>query len=137
MTGVRLSAVDIAAATLAAAAGFLVWELAPSLTGQPLPWDAPWPFYSLVMGTAGFAIGQFSRGVWLCIAAAWAGQVVALIVLPLDRSANMLGVGAWWVLGILATGVGSLILWIGWALARLWRRKLAERKRAGGGAPDR
>lgn len=114
----RYSVIDIAAILAVAATGFLVWALAPRLVGTPLPWDASWPFYSLTMGVTGLVASQLSAHVWTCVAAAWLAQIVALVVLPLDRSANMLGVETWWVLGVIATGIGSLIVAAGWFLGR-------------------
>ena len=106
------------AVLLSAATGYLVWALAPALIGEPLPWDAPWPFYSVVMAAGGLASSLFSARGWMCAGAAWFGQVLALVVLPLDRSANMMGVGAWWWLGVFATGIGAVLLGVGFALGR-------------------
>lgn len=114
------------AMAVAVAAGFLVWALSPRLTGQPLPWDAKWPFYSLVLLAAGLVASQLGQRMGFSFAATWAGQVIALVTLPLDRTANMMGQGAWWVLGIAATGVGSLILVLGWLLGTFVRKKLRE-----------
>lgn len=122
---------DIFAVLISATAGFLVWALAPTLVGVPLPWDAAWPFYSLMMGMAGLAAAQLSARGWICVGAAWAGQIVALVALPLDRSTNMFGVGAWWVLGVVSTGIGALVLGAGFALGRFvsnWLAGKAARK---------
>lgn len=115
---------EAGAMAVAVAAGFLVWALSPRLTGQPLPWDATWPFYSLVLLGAGAIASQLGRRMWVGFAATWAGQVVALFTLPLNRTQNMMGQGAWWVLGLVATGVGSVILVLGWLLATVARKKL-------------
>lgn len=112
---------NVVAALLSAATGYLVWALAPVLTGVPLPWDAPWPFYSVVMGAGGLAASLISARGWICVGAAWFGQVLALVVLPLDRTANMLGVGAWWLLGLFATGIGAVLLGAGFVLGRYAR----------------
>lgn len=112
---------DSAAIAVAATGAYLVWALSPRLVGTPLPWDASWPYYTLAMGLVGFAVAQISSHGWACVVAAWAGQVAALVVLPLDRTANMFGVTAWWTLGVVATGLGALILGAGYALGRAVR----------------
>ena len=109
---------EITAIAAATATGFLVWALAPRLVGTSLPWDASWPFYSLSMGVTGLVASRLSAHVWICVAASWLAQIVALVILPLDRSANMLGVEMWWVFGVIATGFGSLIVAAGWVLGR-------------------
>lgn len=108
----------------AAVSGFLVWALSPSLAGTPLPWDASWPFYSIVFLVTGLIVAQFARIMWLAVIGAWAGQLVALIMLPLDRTVNMWGEEAWWTLGVVGTGVGSLIVVAGWILGNTIRKRL-------------
>jgi hypothetical protein len=116
-----------AAVIVTAAAGFAVWGLSPRLVGTPLPWDATCPFYSTTLLSIGFLVSRLASTQWLGFFGVWAGQVIALVVLPLDRTNNMLGPAVWWVLGIAATGVGSLILVVGWFLGNALYRKLIER----------
>lgn len=116
---------NIVGILISTAAGFLVWGLSPKITGTPLPWDAPWPFYSSALLVTGLIVAQPAHRMWPCVFGAWVGQVVALLVLPLDRTTNMWGEGAWWVLGIVATGVGSLIVAAGWLAGRAIRKKLS------------
>jgi len=98
--------------------GFLLWALSPAITGHNEPWDAPYPFYSIVLIGAGALWALIRRrrepvgilGVWL-------GQVLALCVLPwLDRSAV--------IVGAVTTAVGSLFFLLGNAIiAALVRKK--------------
>ena len=106
--------------------GFGVWALSPRLVATPLPWDADWPFYSTVLLGTGFLISRFTMKPWLGFFGFWAGQIVALLVLPLDRTTNMLGPTAWWVLGVLSTAVGALILVVGWYLGQTLHRRIKK-----------
>ncbi|MBS3964111.1 MAG: hypothetical protein KGZ80_06395 [Methylomonas sp.] len=115
----------ITAAVVSAAAGLLVWTLSSELAGTPLPWDAAWPFYSSVLFGTGLVVAQLTHRPGFCVLAAWAGQIAALILLPLDRTTNMWGEAAWWVLGILATGIGSLLVAGGWIAGRAIRNSLS------------
>ena len=124
--GVSMIIRNTAGILVSTAAGFLVWALSPKLTGAPLPWDAPWPFYSCVFLAAGLVVSPIAPRIWPCVIEAWVGQAVALFVLPLDRTTNMWGEGAWWTLGILATGAGSLIVAAGWVAGRVIRKRLSR-----------
>lgn len=115
---------DAMGAAIATTAGLLVWALSPGITGTALPWDATWPFYSSAFLATGLIVSQVAHRMWPCVIGAWAGQVAALIALPLDRTTNMWGETAWWVLGIVATGVGSLIVAAGWMAGRAIRKRL-------------
>jgi hypothetical protein len=110
--------------------GFGVWALAPRIAGTPLPWDAKWPFYSAILLGAGLAFSLARLGAWTGFFGIWAGQIAALILLPLDRTTNMLGSTAWWVLGVVGTGVGSLILVVGWWLGNGIDRWIGKRGRS-------
>jgi hypothetical protein len=119
---------EVAGALGSAGAGYLVWALSPRVTGEPLPWDASWPYYSLWLIGCGCALSLVTRRYAPVVLAVWIGQVTALVVLPLDTSANMWGEGAWWVLGVLSTAIGSLLALIG-----LWiGRSVRDRLRASG-----
>ena len=108
------------------AVGFAVWALSPSLVDTPLPWDAAWPFYSTILLSTGFLVSQVTIKPWLGFFGVWAGQVFALVALPLDRTTNMFGPAVWWALGVVGTGVGSLILVVGWLLGKTLQRKLKK-----------
>ncbi|MFZ5524281.1 MAG: hypothetical protein ACOY9D_09415 [Pseudomonadota bacterium] len=112
----------IAIAALAMSLGYSVWALSPRLLGTPLPWDADGPFYSAILLGAGWLAGKMDAQVWRGYIPVWLGQVLALAILPLDRTANMLGSNAWWILGIAGTGVGSLMFVAGGYLAQALRR---------------
>ncbi len=104
--------------------GFGVWAFSPRLVDTPLPWDADWPFYSMILLGTGFLVSLITIKPWLGFFGVWTGQIVALLVLPLDTTTNMLGPTAWWVLGVVSTGVGALILVVGWHLGKtLFRRR--------------
>jgi|GEM_PF-1759722 len=107
--------------------GFGVLALSPRLVGTPLPWDADWPFYSTILLGAGVLVSLLSIKPWLGFFGIWAGQITALLVLPLDRTANMLGTTVWWVLGVGSTGVGALILVVGWHLGETIHRRINKR----------
>lgn len=104
----------MAAAAISALAGFSVWAFSPRLVGTPLPWDAQWPFYSMVLLGTGLLVSLFTRTPWPGFSGMWTGQIIALFVLPLDRSTNMLGPTVWYLLGVVSTGVGALIFVAGW-----------------------
>ena len=116
---------NAATTVFSAAVGLLVWGFSPELAGTPLPWDAAWPYYSGALFATGLIVAQFIHRPGFCVLAAWAGQVAALAILPLDHSTNMWGGTAWWVLGILATGIGSLLLAGGWIAGRALRNRLS------------
>lgn len=93
----------VAASTLS----FLVWALSPVLVGQTEPWDADVPFYSIGFLICGAAVGAVFRGRLAAIyLGAWAGQLVALVVLP---SSDL----AWFLLGMMTTGIGSVFFLAG------------------------
>lgn len=104
--------------------GFGVWALSPTLVDTPLPWDADWPFYSTTLLVTGFLVSLVTIKPWLGFFGIWAGQMVALLALPLDRTTNMFGPTAWWVLGVVSTGVGALILVAGWYLGKTLHRRI-------------
>jgi hypothetical protein len=107
--------------------GFGVWALSPRLVDTPLPWDAHWPFYSTILLCTGFLVSLLTTKPWPGFFGIWTGQVVALLVLPLDRTTNMLGPTAWWVLGVVSTGVGALMLVVGWYLGKTLYRRIKKR----------
>lgn len=106
--------------------GFGVWGLSPRLVDTPLPWDADWPFYSAVLLGTGILVSLVTIKPWPGFFGIWTGQIVALLVLPLDRTTNMLGQTAWWVLGVVGTGVGALILAVGWYLGKAFHRRIKK-----------
>jgi hypothetical protein len=99
----------------AAAATFAVWAASPALTGRVEPWDAEWPYYggaSLLLGAAvGLALPRRFASSFF---GAWAGQAAALLVLPgNDR--------AWFLLGAITTGIGSVVFLAGYAAGTVAR----------------
>lgn len=101
--------------------GFGLWASAPWLVGTREPWDAEIPFYytglMLLGGTAlGAAFPQRSVAAFLGF---WAGQFIATLVLPgYDRT--------WAALGVITTGIGSLIGLGGYLAGALLRRLLTK-----------
>lgn len=125
--GARRRVREAVAIVISSLVGFGVWALSPRLVETPLPWDADWPFYPTVLLGAGFLVSLLAAKPWLGFFGVWTGQVVALVVLPLDRTTNMLGSTAWWVLGVVSTGFGALILVFGWYLGKIFHRRLTRR----------
>lgn len=117
---------NVAATVFSAAAGLLMWLFSPEIADTQLPWDAAWPYYSGTLFATGLIVAQLVQRPWFCVLAAWIGQLAALAILPLDRTTNMWGETAWWVLGILATGIGSLLLAGGWITGRAIRNRLSS-----------
>jgi hypothetical protein len=106
----RLRAVSFIAFAVAVIFGFGVWAASPYVVGRREPWDANFPFYSVILIVTGLIVGWLlPRKIWLCFLGVWLGQVFALAVLPGGQS-------GWLLLGIITTGLGSLISLIGWLI---------------------
>jgi hypothetical protein len=105
---------------VAATFGFCIWAFSPLLTGHNEPWDSEYPFYILVSLGGGVGLGLLApRYITACYLGVWFGQVIACGVLPgLDRG--------WLVLGIVTTGIGSLLALIGMVIGSVIR-KLIEK----------
>jgi hypothetical protein len=104
----------LAPAVGAALLTFLIWASSPLLFGQLEPWDTPYPIYTIAVFLGGVIFGYRYGGAAIlsCPLGAWAGQIVALLVLPgLDRT--------WFLLGVFTTGLGSLLALAGAALGTL------------------
>ena len=85
---------------------FLVWAASPWLFAVAEPWDAAYPFYTLAALLGGALLGLRFRAPIPSFLGAWAGQVLALLVLPgHDRS--------WLMLGVVTTAIGSLLVLAG------------------------
>lgn len=98
----------LAAAILA----YAVWASSPLLFSAVEPWDTPYPFYSVTLFFGGLFIGYVFSAVASPALGAWAGQVAALLTLPgHDRD--------WILLGVVTTGIGSLLVLAGVLLGRL------------------
>ena len=98
---------------------FGIWAASPVFFGIVEPWDTPTPFYSAA-SLLGGALLALAYPVLLlhCFLGAWAGQIVALLVLPgVDRG--------WFLLGVISTGIGSLVFFAGALLGGWLRRKAA------------
>jgi hypothetical protein len=84
--------------------GFGLWASAPWLVGTREPWDAEIPFYYtgvMLFGGAALCVA-FPRDSAAAFGGIWAGQLIASLVLPgHDRT--------WAYLGVVTTGIGSLI----------------------------
>jgi hypothetical protein len=99
---------------------FFIWASSPLLFAQVEPWDTPYPFYSITAFLGGGLLGYRFRGGALLplFLGAWVGQVVALLSLPgQDRT--------WFMLGVVTTGIGSLVVLAGAALGALIHRRAA------------
>lgn len=97
---------------------FFVWVGSPLLFAQVEPWDTPYPFYSITVFLGGGLLGYRFRGGALLplFLGAWVGQIVALLSLPgHDRT--------WFILGVVTTGIGSLVALAGGALGALVRKR--------------
>jgi len=84
--------------------GFGMWASSQWLVGTREPWDVDVPFYYTgLMLFGGAALGAaFPRHSAAAFGGIWAGQLIATLVLPgHDRT--------WAYLGVITTGVGSLI----------------------------
>jgi hypothetical protein len=84
--------------------GLGLWASAPWLVGTREPWDAEFPFYYTgLMLFGGAALGAaFPRHSATAFVGIWVGQLMASLALPgHDRT--------WAHLGVVTTGVGSLI----------------------------
>lgn len=95
---------SVACVMTAFAVGFGLWASAPFLVGVREPWDAELPFYyTALMLLGGGALGVGFPGRPGCaLLGIWVGQAVAFLVLPgHDR--------AWAWLGVMTTGLGSLL----------------------------
>jgi hypothetical protein len=116
---VSFRSADLGCALGAAALMFGLWAGAPGLLGVLEPWDTDYPVYATAALLAGAALGYLSRGALLALfLGAWFGQIVALVALPgHDRS--------WLFLGVLTTGLGSLVVVAGGAVGG-WLRKRAS-----------
>lgn len=91
--------------------GFGVWASSPYITGRGEPWDADFPFYSIVLVVAGIIVGFLSpRKIWICFLGVWLGQLCALAILPLP------GGDGWFLLGAITTGIGTLASLVGWGI---------------------
>ena len=124
--GVKQHVLETVALIISMVVGFGVWALSPGLVNTPLPWDADWPFYSTILLVTGFLVSRVTVKPWRGFFGIWAGQIVALLVLPLDRTTNMFGPTAWWVLGFVSTGVGALLLVVGWYLGNTFYRRMKK-----------
>jgi hypothetical protein len=84
--------------------GFGLWASAPWLVGTREPWDAQAPFYytgAMLLGGAALG-GALPRHCAAATLGLWAGQAISMLLLPgHDRT--------WAALGVVTTGVGSLI----------------------------
>jgi hypothetical protein len=99
---------------------FFIWASSPLLFAQAEPWDTPYPFYSITAFFGGCLLGFRFRGGALLpsFIGAWVGQVVALAALPgHDRT--------WFGLGVVTTGVGSLVVLAGALVGALVRSRTA------------
>jgi len=78
--------------TLGVVLGFLVWVLSPRLTGFREPWDAAWPFYSIVVFLTGMVCALIRRKIDVAgFLGVWVGQILAL--LTMFSTVDWLGVG--------------------------------------------
>ncbi len=94
----------------AAVLTFSIWALSPPIFGQLEPWDTPYPFYSLASLVGGALLGfAVPRHFVACFLGAWAGQIAALLFLPGHDQ-------GWLELGLLTTGIGSVVLATGAAI---------------------
>lgn len=71
--------------------GFLVWALSPRLTGFKEPWDAAWPFYSIVIFLTGMVFTLIRGRVdAIGFLGLWVGQILGLLIV---QGASWLGMG--------------------------------------------
>lgn len=86
--------------------GFCIWAL-PILKYHSEPWDVGGQSYLIVSIAGGFILGMLApRYFAVCYLGAWLGQVLACGVLPgIDH--------AWLMLGVLTTGIGSILVLVG------------------------
>ena len=103
-------------ALAALVAGSLLWALSPMVVHRREPWDAEWPFYLIVVVAAGM-LSRILGGRWReTVLGFWLGQVAAIAMLgTADQRASL-------PVGVVTTGVGSLLTLPGWwAIHMLWR----------------
>lgn len=109
-----------------AAVGFGIWLVAPVVAGRAAPWDAAFPLYGVVLISSGILVGLMGPRPrflgWLTSwIGTWAGQVLALLILPwLERVSLPAGVAS--------TGLGSSLFVIG-TVAGTIMGLLARRRR--------
>lgn len=127
MSGPDRRAYARVSALVGAAVGFTVWLVAPFVAGRAEPWDATFPLYSVALIGSGIMLGLLGPRPrflgWLTSwAGAWAGQVLALLVLPwLD--------GTWLYVGLMTTGLGSSLFVMGTVAGTLMGMAARRRSR--------
>ncbi|HBY63417.1 MAG TPA: hypothetical protein DEH78_26635 [Solibacterales bacterium] len=109
----------------ALAASFLLWALSRPLFGRAEPWDVEMPLYAGVLPLCGILIGVLWPGRPVAAYLGfWSGQLAALVVLP--------GHDAGWLsLGVVTTGIGSLLGLGGYAAAAVLTRLRGIRRNGG------
>ena len=102
--------------------GFLLWALSEPLWGVAEPWDTGCPYYSVAMVCTGLVLGfAGARTMAPATIGVWLGQVAALVVLPsFDKG--------WLLLGVITTGLGSLIFFFGVIVGWLARELIRSRR---------
>lgn len=113
----------LAVASLAFVFGFGLWASSQLITGKLEPWDAEWPFYSGAMLVGGAVLGMaLPRQTVSMYLGLWGGQAFALWLPGHDR--------AWVLLGLITTGMGSLLGLAGYlagvVVHRGWRESRQE-----------